>query len=431
MEKPQWRDWLVVGLLLATTAYVVAEEISLTTYYPSPKGAYQTLSSTASSRFAIYEGNVGIGTTSPAATTKLEVKGAGNTSGSAGLHVTNSDGTSGLFVRDDGHVGIGTASPAHPLTLSTVGKGLNAYLTIDADAGVQSAVNFQKAGAQKAVVYVPASSNDLRINDGSNDIVTFQHGGNVGIGTPSPGTKLEVAGQIKITGGTPGAGKVLTSDASGLATWESAGLASVQTFTSNGAWAKPAGVTKVRVEAIGGGGGGGGGYAGCGAGGGYGGGGGGGGYAEGFIDMSAISSVPVTVGNGGNGGAPCTAGGNGATSAFGSYVSASGGSGGQFGVGVGSGGFGSGGIFNSKGGEGKVGVVYGAGGYGGQAAAKGSGGGNGGASSCSSTTPGETPPGNGGGGGGGGSWNADPDCHAPGRSGGNGASGIVVVWEYK
>jgi hypothetical protein len=31
---------------------------------------------------------------------------------------------------------------------------------------------------------------------------------------------LEVAGQIKITGGSPGAGKVLTSDATGLATWQ-------------------------------------------------------------------------------------------------------------------------------------------------------------------------------------------------------------------
>jgi len=43
--------------------------------------------------------------------------------------------------------------------------------------------------------------------------------GNVGIGTTSPGAKLEVAGQIKITGGSPGAGKVLQSDANGLATW--------------------------------------------------------------------------------------------------------------------------------------------------------------------------------------------------------------------
>ena len=43
--------------------------------------------------------------------------------------------------------------------------------------------------------------------------------GNVGIGTTTPGAKLEIGGQVKITGGSPGANKVLTSDAVGLATW--------------------------------------------------------------------------------------------------------------------------------------------------------------------------------------------------------------------
>lgn len=47
-------------------------------------------------------------------------------------------------------------------------------------------------------------------------------GGNVGVGTTNPGAKLDVAGQIKITGGAPGVGKILTSDADGLATWEDA-----------------------------------------------------------------------------------------------------------------------------------------------------------------------------------------------------------------
>ncbi len=44
--------------------------------------------------------------------------------------------------------------------------------------------------------------------------------GNVGIGLTNPTSKLDVAGSIKIADGTQGAGKVLTSDASGLASWQ-------------------------------------------------------------------------------------------------------------------------------------------------------------------------------------------------------------------
>lgn len=48
----------------------------------------------------------------------------------------------------------------------------------------------------------------------------YYNTGNVGVGIASPGAKLEVAGQIKITGGTPCASKILTSDAAGLAAWQ-------------------------------------------------------------------------------------------------------------------------------------------------------------------------------------------------------------------
>ena len=35
----------------------------------------------------------------------------------------------------------------------------------------------------------------------------------------TPTVPLEVVGQVKITGGSPGVGKILTSDATGLAIW--------------------------------------------------------------------------------------------------------------------------------------------------------------------------------------------------------------------
>jgi hypothetical protein len=66
--------------------------------------------------------------------------------------------------------------------------------------------------------------------------LTVHSSSNVGIGTTIPVAKLEVAGQVKITGGAPGAGKVLTSDAAGLATWQtpSGGGGSGWLLTGNG-----------------------------------------------------------------------------------------------------------------------------------------------------------------------------------------------------
>jgi hypothetical protein len=58
--------------------------------------------------------------------------------------------------------------------------------------------------------------------------------GNVGIGTTTPGSALEVAGQLKITGGAPGAGKILMSDAVGLATWNAPAPASVSGLSAAG-----------------------------------------------------------------------------------------------------------------------------------------------------------------------------------------------------
>lgn len=50
----------------------------------------------------------------------------------------------------------------------------------------------------------------------------YGSGGYIGIGVANPVANLDIAGTIKISGGTPGLGKVLTSDASGLAVWSNA-----------------------------------------------------------------------------------------------------------------------------------------------------------------------------------------------------------------
>jgi hypothetical protein len=59
-------------------------------------------------------------------------------------------------------------------------------------------------------------------NDSGTGLLVIGQDGNTGVGVESPGAKLEIAGQVKITGGAPGAGKMLVSDAAGLGSWKTA-----------------------------------------------------------------------------------------------------------------------------------------------------------------------------------------------------------------
>jgi len=63
------------------------------------------------------------------------------------------------------------------------------------------------------------------------DLSILEATGNVGIGTAAPAAKLDVAGSIKITDGTEGAGKLLVSDANGLASWQTVISNSYSNFT--------------------------------------------------------------------------------------------------------------------------------------------------------------------------------------------------------
>jgi hypothetical protein len=143
--------------------------------------------------FATANTNVGIGTTTP--TERLDVAGKTKTTE---FQMTNGAATGNILQSDVS----GNASWVAPASLSIT----------ETDPKVGSTLTNQ----------IP-KWNGTTLSDG---IIT-DNGSNVGIGTISPASKLDIAGKIKITDGTEGLGKVLTSDAAGLASWAtpSGGLA--------------------------------------------------------------------------------------------------------------------------------------------------------------------------------------------------------------
>ena len=65
----------------------------------------------------------------------------------------------------------------------------------------------------------PNSTGKVHLVTSASPKLTVIPNGNVGIGVTDPDARLEVNGQLKITGGSPGTNKVLVSDANGLASW--------------------------------------------------------------------------------------------------------------------------------------------------------------------------------------------------------------------
>jgi hypothetical protein len=194
-------------------------------------GGVQTLEILGSGNSYFNGGNVGIGTTTPAE--KLSVTGnlliAGSSSRFKGAY-SNADSSDTLFQSTvaNGSTFLG----AIPNGLGTMSQ-VRLYNSSDAD---NSGIGAFTASASSIGIGAAKSGTGsfLPITLGTSGLerMRIDTAGNVGIGTTAPGSALEVAGQVKITGGTPGAGKVLTSDAAGLASWNTAPAGSVSGLTA-------------------------------------------------------------------------------------------------------------------------------------------------------------------------------------------------------
>jgi len=138
----------------------------------------------------------------------------------------NDSGAALLVIGQDGNAGVGVESPGAKLEIAgqvkITGGAPGAGKMLVSDAG---GLGSWKTAAEIGIgATLPAgtSNQTLRHNGATwaSDSNLFNNGTNVGIGTTTPSAKLDLNGQIRISGGAPSAGKVLTSDENGLATWE-------------------------------------------------------------------------------------------------------------------------------------------------------------------------------------------------------------------
>ncbi len=124
----------------------------------------------------------------------------------------------GAIHHNGGAVGIGTIDPETLLHLKSASSGETTGFKLT-------------QGSFSSLLYHDASGDLFLRKQGTANQLVLDNGGNVGIKTNAPGQALDVNGQIRIRGGNPGAGKVLTaSDGNGNASWSTP--ASVQVKTS-------------------------------------------------------------------------------------------------------------------------------------------------------------------------------------------------------
>ena len=218
---------LVMGFLSAPAW--ADETIEIATYVPAPTASSNSMDRLHANRMTIGQSpplsfsitnpddatltngtllvnqKIGIGTANPLA--RLDVQGVNFTpmGDPLGQNMWFRVGNGGGPTGDSGRVWIQYGLQAAPLLVLR-------------DYNDPPRIQFQKVGTGTETSPEQVSWIGMAASGNSGNLALM--GGNVGIGTANPGATLEVNGQVKITGGTPGADKVLTSDAAGLASWK-------------------------------------------------------------------------------------------------------------------------------------------------------------------------------------------------------------------
>ena len=154
-------------------------------------------------------------------TDRMAITSAGN----IGFGITNPSSIVHIKANTPGTVG---DSPAlqliiqHPSTdVNLANAGITLYNSdVSGNPDKQLAYFGSSSGSNKAITLLNRQNDKLTLGTNGLTRLTIDSNGDVGIGIASPGAKLDIAGNIKIADGTQDPGKVLTSDAAGLARWD-------------------------------------------------------------------------------------------------------------------------------------------------------------------------------------------------------------------
>lgn len=145
-------------------------------------------------------------------------------SGSNKLYIANSNSNPPLIYGDFSTrtVSLGTITPNTTVPLYVQGfNGDGRIATFQNTFDEKYITMGNVAVDQGGYVKYKSSANYIGIGvHGHLEPLVVNSASNVGIGTTSPTAKLDVAGSVKIVDGTQAVGKVLTSDANGLASWQ-------------------------------------------------------------------------------------------------------------------------------------------------------------------------------------------------------------------
>jgi len=150
-----------------------------------------------------------------------------------------------MIAGNSGNVGIGAASPAAKLDVEGLGgqeSGVPGYdevigifrqtgsdhtaLAVEANPGKDAIMYFSENGLAKWGIRNDSDAGDqfqIRIHNSSGGwsrAMVVDTLGLIGMGTRTPTTRLDVAGELRVRGGSPGEHRVLVSDADGVGSWQ-------------------------------------------------------------------------------------------------------------------------------------------------------------------------------------------------------------------